>query len=163
MEQYTQTSLKVFEENEHTYELCSLSESRLFHAIKEGKVMVINNALLLKFHGRMSALCVQDFVAPDGSEFKAGRWYSPFGDDFRDNLKHLYKKGHVRRQLENFKDWADVRPLMTTDVWDNSMYRTITPEDVLTMARDYIASFCGRKLNSKEASKRYDNTYNEDY
>ena len=70
------------------YYLCKTSESRLRRALRQYKVILLGETLLLKFEGRLAAIALRD----EGS-FKKGIWYCPGGKKQRQQWRDLYKTG----------------------------------------------------------------------
>lgn len=59
------------------WELCNESEDEMHAAIQKNGVIAIDDHLLLKMKGRMTALCTESFTTKEGKLFIAGNWYSP--------------------------------------------------------------------------------------
>jgi hypothetical protein len=142
-------------ENPH-YWLCYAAEERLAHSIKKGRTIVVENNLLLKFEGRLAALCLEDFTTSDGSVFKKGFWYSLIGKKERNWFKEQYRKGITRiDQIEEEIDWVEVRE------FDELLYRYT--DDFIEWCKQYADSISGEKLSRKERRQRYKDTYAENY
>lgn len=95
------------------WQLCPDAENRLNTAIDDEAVMALgdkdNPYLLLKFYGKLSALCFEDFATADGKVFLRGNWYSPTDDDTKKELRNDFDK---RRGVVTLSegDWALMRP-----------------------------------------------------
>lgn len=80
--------------------LCDASEVFLDYSIKEKCVMTAgdgeNNLFLMKFHGFLSGICLQNFVTSEGRVFVKGNWYLPAGSTTRDEIEENFKSGHGR-------------------------------------------------------------------
>lgn len=90
------------------YTLCNASEPRMENAIKNGTTMLVNDGLLVKFDGRITALCIKTFTTKQGYTFMAGCWYTLQGGENRGRLLSMFRGG--ARRVENFNGkWAYVR------------------------------------------------------
>lgn len=98
--------------------LCDKAEPRLKQSIQEGAVMAIgdkdNPYLLVKFIGKLSALCLQDVIMQDGKVFVKGNWYSPTDNETRDSLKVAFDAGQGRVNLQK-GSWALMRSIRPRD------------------------------------------------
>jgi len=121
----TDAELKLKSEN-GTWWLCGMAEPRLKDAVKDGALMLVNDRLLLKFNGKLSALCLQSFTASGGTVFLEGNWYSPTDNTTRIQLRSQFDQGHSRVRLTT-GEWTIMRPL------DKDGNRT--PEQILEDAR----------------------------
>lgn len=127
----------------------------------------MNEHLVLKFEGRLAALCVKDFVAPDGSEFKKGMWYAPHGDAARNFYKDAYHKGLTKITRHEEDEWALVREIAptSTPTYDEEKgeFVSLSPEDLMEMSERYAKELKESVLSPEEAKERWERTYNEDY
>ena len=121
----TDAELKLKSEN-GTWWLCGMAEPRLKNAIRDGALMLVNGRLLLKFNGKLSALCLESFATSDGVVFLEGNWYSPTDNTTRVQLRSQFDQGHTRVRLTT-GEWTIMRPL------DKDGNRT--PEQILEDAR----------------------------
>jgi hypothetical protein len=72
--------------------LCGKAEPRLKDSIKRRAVMLVNDGeLLVKFTGRLTALCLKTFTTNDGCAFLAGVWYSPIDEEIRPTDKQTVR------------------------------------------------------------------------
>lgn len=151
---------KVREKGEHSFALCSDAEPRLEFSMKRDYTILVDERLLLKFYGRMAALCVEDFTAPDGSKFKKGYWYSPMGE-IRNTFKELYKSGETKLTGLLDENWAEVR--IARAHYDSVTDEHVSIETFIAHACEYIQNMSGRKLSENDAEIRWTNTYRENY
>ncbi len=87
--------------------LCSASEERLIEAIRFNSAMIINDFLVLKFVGKMTALCIKDTKVGD-QMFRKGYWYSPVDLDTRNSLTEDFDNG--KRKVKYQKgQWQEMR------------------------------------------------------
>lgn len=144
---------KVIPEGKHTHEFCDLSEERMIFSMRQGYTIVLGQHLLLKFFGKMAALCTQDFTGPGGMQFKKGVWYSPYGKEFRETLRDEYRRGVTRLQLDKKMDFAEVR-----EVYESPYY---TIDQFCEAVATYIQGVSGKNLTSEEAEVRWIQTWEE--
>jgi hypothetical protein len=133
------------EPSHDTWDLCGSTETRLIHAIADGGVMAVgeedNPYLLLKFKGKLTALCVQNVATEEGKVFVQGNWYSPTGDT-RGDLTHAFDAGLGNVTPQG--SWALMRPVEEVGVK--------TAEDVIAIGKKVA-----RRLST--ALPRQDATY----
>ena len=98
--------------NEREWQLCGSAEPRMRDSFKEKTLINVNGFLLVKFRGRMTALCIKNTVV-NGNTFTAGTWYSPVGDELRQKLRDdfdagttvvAYETGEWTRMRESYDD-----------------------------------------------------------
>jgi hypothetical protein len=85
--------------------LCSDAEDRLLRSIRENAVILVNDSLLLKFYGKMAALCLKSYTTANGQRFIAENWYSPVDEADRENLVSAFILGKGRVSCDTGK-WA---------------------------------------------------------
>lgn len=85
------------------YHLCNKAESRMRRALKQRRVILVGETLLLKFEGRLAALAVRD----EGI-FKEGFWYCPYGKRIRALWRGLYQTGVLTYPYLS-GPWVEVR------------------------------------------------------
>jgi hypothetical protein len=118
--------------------LCSTGEIRLTDSISDTAVIAITDGeadcLLVKFCGRLSAVCLRNTKTETGTMFIQGNWYSPTDQGTKDMLRSSFgaQKGRVAMQTGN---WTLMRQLSsvykvtdaqqvaqhTPDIYPNSM------------------------------------------
>jgi len=101
---------KLWPKNKSWY-LCDAAEPRLVDAMFDGGVLLVNENLLVKFNGKLSAVCIRSFTTKDGFTFLRGNWYSPTDQVTIDFLEEVYKSGKVEINLEFDSEWALMRPV----------------------------------------------------
>ncbi len=107
----TTTEVELKLRSEHgTWWLCGAAEPRLRDAIRDKAIMLVNDRLLVKFNGKLSAVCIESFTTPNGAVFLEGNWYSPTDNQTRDQLRSQFDQGHAQVQLVT-GEWAIMRPL----------------------------------------------------
>ncbi len=95
--------------------LCEHAESYFYNAIdkwdgKNAAVVLVNGVLLVKFLGKMTALCLQTTTTRNGQTFLEGNFYSPVDEDLRKTLKEAFDSGEAKIALSR-GEWAFMRPL----------------------------------------------------
>lgn len=91
--------------------LCNEAESRMRISIKDKAVILLNKHLLVKFNGRLSALCIRSFSSVGRGIFYEGNWYSSTDNDSREIIKNAFddgKRTHIDLLSGN---WAIMRSL----------------------------------------------------
>ena len=73
--------------------LCSEAEPRLAESMSHEAVVLVNGALLMKFVGKFSGLCVKNYITKDGFSFVEGNWYAPTDDTSRKVIRSAYNAG----------------------------------------------------------------------
>ncbi|QSH39703.1 hypothetical protein JXR01_01715 [Candidatus Kaiserbacteria bacterium] len=109
---------KIVKENLGKYELsltkgsdwhlCSDAEPRLNRALDDNAFLLVNEKLLVKFNGRMSALCLTDFKSKDGRTFKKGFWYAAEDKETREKLRQAFDGGDPEINI-NHGNWVLIR------------------------------------------------------
>jgi len=89
------------------WNLCNSSEDRLQSAIENRAVVSAGSGLLVKFEGRLTALCYKSFATKRGT-FLEGNWYSPVDRDLRDSLLEAHDTGDPRPDLSQGR-WLLIR------------------------------------------------------
>ncbi|MCB9800964.1 MAG: hypothetical protein H6773_02175 [Pseudomonadales bacterium] len=112
--------------------LCEESESRLETSISERACVLVNGKLLVKFVGRISALCLESFSV-GGSTFVAGHWYCPVSDWTVDSLKQSFAVGEFRFK-GSVGRWAYMRPMYNYRKDPDSQELDILLKDAQTFA-----------------------------
>ncbi|XKT74338.1 MAG: hypothetical protein ACJKTH_03210 [Patescibacteria group bacterium UBA2163] len=158
--QFPMTEARVIPESDHEYTLCSSAESRLFTSMREGFTIIVDDCLVLKFEGRMAALCTHDFVAADGSEFKAGYWYAPYKQT-RLDFKDAYESGVTRVNDMSYGEWVCIRECRDAYDVNDDEYKCTPSAEVVEQAAEYAETVSGERLSEEEAERRVHNTYNE--
>lgn len=107
--------------------LCGAAEPRLRIALRKGAAIVVNDHLVVKFYGKLSALCTKTFTTTNGVTFLAGNWYSPSDSESREGLRNAFDQGKSHVTLQS-GEWA--------------LMRTIEDKDgeLLAAAQDYAAN-----------------------
>ncbi len=110
---FTDLELDVKPEQGSWY-LCSNAEPRLQTTMEDNSGLAVTiqdrPVFLVKFVGKLSALCLVDFATLDGRVFVKGDWYSPTDDDTRDALRTAFIDGKGRLDLQK-GGWALMRPI----------------------------------------------------
>lgn len=128
----TDAELKLKSEN-GTWWLCGMAEPRLKDAVKDGALMLVNDRLLLKFNGKLSALCLESFTTSGGTVFLEGNWYSPTDNTTRLQLRSQFDQGHARVRLTT-GEWTIMRPLDKDGIERRSRFWK-TPDKLLNNCR----------------------------
>lgn len=94
--------------------LCDDAEAKLKDAISETGVMALGEkgnapSFLLKFNGKMSALCLEDTLTDEGKVFVRGNWYSPIDPITREELKKEFDSARGRTTVRG--SWALMKSL----------------------------------------------------
>lgn len=96
----TQPDTRRITRGETGFYLCSLSEGRLLKSIEDTGVMLVNDFLLVKMVGKISAIALQNTEG-----FLAGHWYAP-------------RTRQMRQQIRETFDIGVTRMTIPDDVWD---------------------------------------------
>lgn len=89
--------------------LCGTSEPRMEHSVQNNMTMLVDDRLLMKFEGKVTALCLQSFVTKDRKfTFVRGGWYSPATSEDRQYFKDAYQQGVTRIKSKKIH-WQFVR------------------------------------------------------
>lgn len=127
VEEEDDSNIEVLKEYNGWY-LCATSEQKLEQALEKQAALVVNNFLVLKFIGKMTALCIKDMDI-GGAHFKKGMWYSPV-DFVRDSLRSNFEAG-VRQVTQPNGQWVEMRELNGQSVDENRQYTDeLDPEQV---------------------------------
>ena len=89
--------------------LCGAAEERLQRAMESGAVIVVNEFLLMKFIGKLSALCVKD-MNMGTTKFKKGFWYAPLDTELREQVRNDFDAGHKKVTYKSGK-WVQIRKI----------------------------------------------------
>lgn len=93
--------------------LCDEAEEKLLKVLK-GKVMLVNDSLLLKFEGKIAGLGLKSFTLRcSGQTFLAGVWYCPTDEQLRSDLESKYKKGELVADIDS-GTWVVMRAVEQT-------------------------------------------------
>lgn len=122
-------------------------------ALQNGYVIVVYEHLVLKFEGKMTALCLKDFKGPDGSRFKKGYFYSPNGDGIRSFFKEEYQSGTTKIRKKVKGDWAEARLAEDRE--------RVKVDELMSAAEAYARGVSGAKLSENDARVRYAGTNSE--
>jgi hypothetical protein len=101
---------------ESSYEnwyLCDTSEPNLIQSVEDKTAMAIGTDspyFLLKFQGRLTALCLQNIITQEGRVFISGNWYSPTDNETINVLGDAFDAGTGRIDLQK-GNWVMMRPL----------------------------------------------------
>lgn len=87
--------------------LCSDSEARLTNSLRHTTVAAVGSGLLVKFEGRLTALCYETFTT-ESSTFYRGNWYSPVSSHLREGLVEAHDAGIMRPEIRD-GEWLLVR------------------------------------------------------
>lgn len=101
------TELKLRPKNGSWY-LCSDAEPRLLESLIDGAYVAVNDFLVVKAVGKMSGLCVRDYVSADGYTFIKGNWYAPTDIDTRETIKSALDNGISGINMKK-GEWARMR------------------------------------------------------
>jgi hypothetical protein len=105
--------------------LCQEAEERARRALVNDMVIVVNNHLLVKMLGKMSAICTETVKTSDGKVFNKGYWYSPCDNESRKRIEEQFEKGFTRIDLTS-GDWLKMRLFMDEELLENTVVRTQT-------------------------------------
>jgi len=107
--------------NEKSWWLCSASEKRLRKAMTDDAVLLVNDYMLVKFVGKLTALCTHTHSARNGQVFIEGNWYSPEDDLLREQIRSAFDAGFSRLEING--DWLLIRSLtaLTNNFRDGSI------------------------------------------
>ena len=86
--------------------LCSFAEDRLRTSMDVHAVLLVNEVLLLKFTGKMSAIALHNAVLADGTVLVEGCWYSPI--DYRNEIQAAFDRGESRIHFDDGQ-WTFIR------------------------------------------------------
>ncbi len=104
----TELEIKI-QPNERGWYLCSESERRLRKAIKDSAILVVNEYMVVKFIGKLTALCINNYSSNNGQVFIEGNWYSPTDDELKEQIRNAFDAGNSR--LESIGNWSLMRPI----------------------------------------------------
>lgn len=93
--------------------LCPEAETRLLTSLRNNSLLLVNEKLLTKFKGKLSAICLDTFSTEDGQTFVEGNWYSPTEKKLRNQIRTAFDKGTSRVELQK-GTWALMRPITDT-------------------------------------------------
>ncbi|OWK26903.1 MAG: hypothetical protein US76_02220 [Parcubacteria group bacterium GW2011_GWA2_38_13b] len=91
------------------WHLCEEAELRMRNSIKDKAVILANKGLLIKFNGRLSALCIKNFSSSGRGIFYEGNWYSPTDTVLREEIKKAFDDGDYSRIDLLSGNWALMR------------------------------------------------------
>lgn len=119
---------------EHKYwDLCGSSEVRLQNALDDTAVLVIDDFLLLKFYGRLTALCLKDAITPSGQFFLKGCFYSPTDSKNREQLRQdFYQNSSTSVMLHNSSAWVVLRPVEADEKLNKN------PQEFIQTVDEYV-------------------------
>jgi hypothetical protein len=110
--------------------LCADAEPFLEKALQETGAMLINRTLLMKFNGKMAALCLENMTAASGNEgtFLKGMWYVLADGSLRNGiLTEAFDQGAPLVNLPE-STWALIRP---------KLHYTKTKQELMQKAKTY--------------------------
>lgn len=132
------------------WHLCEEAELKMQDSIKDRAVILANKGLLIKFNGRLSALCIKSFSSAGRGIFYEGNWYSPTNIDLREDIKNYFDNYDYSHINLSSGDWAIMRNLESLDDYDTyrlylerikkfaSTFSEFLPKNIKGMARkDY--------------------------
>lgn len=94
--------------------LCPDAETRFDKSTRRGSNVVglhgETSAFLVKMHGKMTALCLEEVVTEDGNVFFPGNWYSPVENETRNAFREAFIAGEERIPLPVEGRWKYMRP-----------------------------------------------------
>lgn len=93
------------------WHLCEEAELRMRASIEKRAVILANKCLLIKFNGRLSALCIKNFSSSGRGIFYEGNWYSPTDIALREEIKKAFDDGDYSRIDLLSGNWAIMRGL----------------------------------------------------
>jgi len=114
-------------DNTEKWDLCPDAEEYLSRSIDKGAAIIVDDFLVVKFIGQLTALCIKERTMK-GVHFKAGTWYAARGE-VRDHLRADFDAGK-RRVSYAKSEWTDLRKI-------DPSYGYVTEESLLSEAREY--------------------------
>ena len=108
------------------WELCDDAETRMTDAMYNQAVMVVNDTLLMKFKGKLSAICLKTFTTKRGFTFVEKNWYSPVDMRTREKIKDAYYSGQDLAELIDYSEWVLMRAVTTVgDRSEDEFFREV--------------------------------------
>lgn len=102
---YDNMALAFYHEN---WYLCPAAERRMLLALAQGDVIIVNDKLVVKMVGKLTAYCLDSFSTSDGFQFQKGYWYSPTDVNSKEQLKVAFKSGERKITLPS-SSWVAMR------------------------------------------------------
>jgi hypothetical protein len=124
----TDNKLNITFGNEN-WNLCDTAEPRLLQTIKNKATLIVNDSLLVKFHGKRAALCTSTFTTRYGQAFYKGNWYSPANDLTKNELNESFDNGLSRITMTK-GTWALIRGVDSTE--------KRSADEILDLAASYV-------------------------
>lgn len=110
--------------------LCVAAEERMLQAMEDQAVLLVNEVLLVKFFGKMSAVALKTTRLTNGTLLVAGCWYAPI--DQRAAIRQAFDAGNSRLRGEG--RWVLLRALeedMEKDLLEQAQqYADTLPEQL---------------------------------
>ncbi len=142
----------IIPKSEHDFSLCDEAEERLYTSIENNATMLVNGHLVLKFVGRLAALCIKDFTGPNGEHFYEGVWYSPYDKKTRSLFKRDFKRGIRLTQGFETGQWAQIRMAVTTYIFDErGGSKELSKSLLIEKARIHAADIAARRTVKAKA------------
>jgi hypothetical protein len=113
--------------------LCGEAEPRFLRCIQSGALVLVNDALLVKFEGKFTALCVKNMRMPNGQTFIEGNMYSPVGSELKKLIQSNFDNGNAKPNLQS-GEWAMIRGL------NNDSNSGLSAAEILNQAKQYAAN-----------------------
>ena len=112
--------------------LCDETESFLEESMRSNLVLLVNDKLLVKFAGKLTALCLKTFSTIDGFTFLKGNWYSLVDTTLRTITREAFDDGISKINLKEGK-WALMRPLAGCRYKNSAEFMEETEKYILSL------------------------------
>lgn len=152
-----QSSNYVIEPAPENWYLCDSTEDKLDLAIEENSAVVVNKKMLLKFEGKPTALCVENFRTGADAFFVAGNYYSP-KQALKDEIRKFFRLRLARVALQE-GSWVLMRKCA------DRKESGITTGTLMEKAKKYVETVdfqLPEKIRGRTA-KGFLNTYEEEF
>lgn len=121
----TKTSALQLVNEQNGWFLCSDAEERARRALEKDMLVLVNNNLLVKMMGKMTAICTESVITPSGDMFDSGYWYSPCDMGGRKTIEEGFNRGFMRIDLTNGQ-WIKMRQVADDEVLEKAVVRAQT-------------------------------------
>lgn len=127
-------------EHDPEWSLCGTSEGMMRESIEDGALVVVNEALVVKFVGMLTALCIRTLQVGNVT-FQEGKWYSPKDETTRRTIKHAFRDGQAKISIQGCT-WSYMRDVQDYELEDDTgaVIETVDRSAVLQEVRTAVAT-----------------------